>query len=85
MQSDSQEYSYPRFSLRLSNQTQEVEPFTFFATVLAYGRTHEIESFKAALRQSVFSKRMPSFAILDNWGTAKTITIATHDPRAELS
>ncbi len=36
------------------------------------GRAQEIESFKAALRQSVFTKRMPSFAVLGNWGIGKS-------------
>ena len=36
------------------------------------GRAHEIESFKAALRQSVFTRRMPSFAVLGNWGIGKS-------------
>lgn len=36
------------------------------------GRAHEIESFKAALHQSVLTKRMPSFAVLGNWGIGKS-------------
>jgi len=36
------------------------------------GRAHEIESFKAALRQSAFTKRTPSFAVLGNWGIGKS-------------
>jgi len=36
------------------------------------GRAREIESFKAALRQSLVTKRMPSFAVLGNWGIGKS-------------
>jgi hypothetical protein len=36
------------------------------------GRTREIESFKAALRQSLITLRMPSFAVLGNWGIGKS-------------
>jgi hypothetical protein len=36
------------------------------------GRTREIESFEAALRQGVIAKRTPSFAVLGNWGIGKS-------------
>jgi hypothetical protein len=36
------------------------------------GRTREIESFRAALRQSLATQRMPSFAVLGNWGIGKS-------------
>ena len=36
------------------------------------GRAREIDSFKAALRQSVVTGRMPSFAVLGNWGIGKS-------------
>lgn len=36
------------------------------------GRAPEIESFKAALHQSLVTKRMPSFAVLGNWGIGKS-------------
>jgi hypothetical protein len=36
------------------------------------GRTREIESFKTALRQSLVTMRMPSFAVLGNWGIGKS-------------
>jgi len=36
------------------------------------GRAREIESFKAALHQSLITKRMPSFAALGNWGIGKS-------------
>jgi hypothetical protein len=35
-------------------------------------RAREIESFKAALRQSLITARMPSFAVLGNWGIGKS-------------
>ena len=36
------------------------------------GRAHEIESFQAALRQALVTKRTPSFAVLGNWGIGKS-------------
>lgn len=36
------------------------------------GRAREIQSFKAALQQSLITKRMPSFAVLGNWGIGKS-------------
>lgn len=36
------------------------------------GRAREIESFKTALRQSLITGRMPSFAVLGNWGIGKS-------------
>lgn len=36
------------------------------------GRAREIESFKVALRQSLVTGRMPSFAVLGNWGIGKS-------------
>ena len=36
------------------------------------GRACEIESFKPALHQSLITKRMPSFAVLGNWGIGKS-------------
>ena len=36
------------------------------------GRAREIQSFKAALHQSLITKRMPSFAVLGNWGIGKS-------------
>ena len=36
------------------------------------GREREIESFKASLRQSLVTLRMPSFAVLGNWGIGKS-------------
>lgn len=36
------------------------------------GRAREIESFKAALRQGLVTKRTPSFAVLGNWGIGKS-------------
>lgn len=36
------------------------------------GRTREIESFRGTLRQSLVTMRMPSFAVLGNWGIGKS-------------
>ena len=36
------------------------------------GRAREIEAFKATLRQSLATQRMPSFAVLGNWGIGKS-------------
>src|SRR5215469_5700476 len=36
------------------------------------GRAHELESFEAALRHGLVTKRTPSFAVLGNWGIGKS-------------